>query len=174
MMSGAWGGERGERFILVSPDGVNWTAEATPATCPASGAAGCDRCAMPGCADPPEAAATPGPVGRHFASGAYRDTEDGKYDYEGFLSPLVLERFAEYMHEHRRQSDGAFRASDNWQAGMPREVYLKSGLRHVMDWWKEHRGLQSRDGLENALCAVMFNVMGYLLEVLKEKGTDHG
>jgi len=31
---------------------------------------------------------------RQFESGATRDTEDGKLDYEGFLSPAVLLRFA--------------------------------------------------------------------------------
>jgi len=28
---------------------------------------------------------------RQFTTGATRDTSDGKLDYEGFISPLVLE-----------------------------------------------------------------------------------
>jgi len=154
-------------------DGVTWKS-AMSTTCPVSGASDCDRCAMPGCADPPEATPAAGPVGRYFASGAYRDAAEGKYDYEGFLSPLVLERYAAYMHEHRRQSDGAIRASDNWQAGIPKAEYMKSGLRHVVDWWKDHRGFKSRDGLEDALCGVIFNACGYLHEVLKERGPTDG
>ena len=107
--------------------------------------------------------------GRNFETGAYRDTDEGKYDYEGFLSPLVLERYAEYMNKHRTQSNGELRDSDNWQKGIPKLVYIKSGWRHFMDWWMEHRKITTNEGLEEALCALLFNVMGYLHEVLKEK-----
>lgn len=101
---------------------------------------------------------------RVFDTGATRDTEEGKYDYEGFLSPLVLERYAEYMHKHRVQKDGSLRASDNWQMGFPKNVYMKSMWRHFMAVWKGHRkGEMSQDDL----CAVMFNVMGYLHEELR-------
>lgn len=110
---------------------------------------------------------------RQFNTGATRDTDDGKLDYEGFLSPLVVERFAEYMHGHRVQSDGGLRASDNWQKGMPRSSYMKSGWRHFFDWWKEHRGHRTKDGLENALCALLFNVQGYLHELIKERLDDY-
>jgi len=153
-------GRVGDHYVVTATP-VGGGGKTTPTRCPASGASDCDHCAMPGCADPPSV--------RRFPSGACRDTDAGKFDYEGFLSPLVLERFAAYMHAHRRQSDGALRPSDNWQRGIPRDEYMKSGWRHFMDWWREHRGLSSRDGLEDALCAVMFNAMGYLLEVLKEK-----
>jgi len=111
---------------------------------------------------------------RTFDTGATRDTAEEKYDYEGFLSPLVIERFGEYMHKNRLQSDGTLRASDNWQKGMPTEVYMKSGWRHFFDWWKCHRinykagGIGSKM-LEVALCGLMFNVMGYLHEHLSRK-----
>jgi hypothetical protein len=102
---------------------------------------------------------------REFDTGATRDDDENKYDYEGFLSPLVVERFAEYMMKHQKQSDGKLRASDNWQKGIPKDAYIKSGFRHFMDWWKAHRG-HDVDKHE-ALCALMFNVMGYLHEDLK-------
>jgi len=104
---------------------------------------------------------------RTFATGATRDADKGKLDYEGFLSPLVLKRYAEYMHEHRVQADGTSRASDNWQKGIPLEVYMKSMMRHVMEVWALHRGWEY-DGqpyIEEALCALLFNVMGYLHEL---------
>jgi len=107
--------------------------------------------------------------GRYFKTGATRDTEENKLDYEGFLSPAVLERYAEYMNKHRKQSDGKLRDSDNWQKGIPKDAYIKSAWRHFLDWWKEHRKLKSREGIEDALCAMMFNVMGYLFEILKEQ-----
>jgi len=106
---------------------------------------------------------------RTFNTGATRDTDEGKLDFEGFLSPIVIERFAEYMHKHRKQSDGKLRDSDNWQKGIPIKEYMKSLFRHFMDIWKEYRGYKSRDGIEEALCANMFNSMGYLYEILKEK-----
>jgi len=105
---------------------------------------------------------------RYFPSGAYRDVDDTKIDYEGFLNPLVLQRFGEYMNHHRVQSDGKLRDSDNWQSGIPKEVYMKSMLRHVHDAWMENRGYESREGMEDALCGIMFNSMGMLLEILNE------
>ena len=105
---------------------------------------------------------------RQFDTGATRDNDENKNDYEGFLSPLVIECYGNYMTKHRKQADGNLRDSDNWQKGMPKECYMKSGWRHFMDWWKEHRGLGSREGLIDALCALLFNVMGYLHETLKE------
>jgi len=106
---------------------------------------------------------------RKFKTGATRDNEDTKIDFEGFYHPLVVERFGEYMHKHRVQADGELRDSDNWQKGIPKDAYMKSGFRHFMDWWKEHRGLTSREGIEDALCGLLFNVQGYLYEILKHK-----
>jgi hypothetical protein len=113
---------------------------------------------------------------RTFESGATRDSEAGKFDYEGFLSPAVLKRFAAYMDQHRVQADGSLRASDNWQKGMGRDVYMKSGWRHFMDWWILHRGgtvCDLRDGhavdAAEALCGLLFNVQGYLHTLLSEQ-----
>lgn len=106
---------------------------------------------------------------RQFDTGATRDQDTSKYDLEGFLSPLALEAFAKYMHKNRKMKDGSFRASDNWQKGIPQEVYMKSLWRHFFDAWKEHRGIKTEEGLETALCAIMFNSMGMLHEMLKEK-----
>jgi hypothetical protein len=106
---------------------------------------------------------------RQFDSGATRNPDENQLDYEGFLSPIALKRFAEYMHKHRRQADGSLRASDNWQKGIPLDSYVKSLVRHTMDVWLEHRGGESREGIEDGLCGVLFNGMGMLLETLKKK-----
>lgn len=109
---------------------------------------------------------------RTFESGATRDSEDNKLDYEGFLNPFVLRRFAEYMHEHRLQADGSLRDSDNWQNGMPQPVYMKSMARHFMCVWQMHRdGYNFGDEMEDALCALLFNVMGMLYEVIQAGDT---
>jgi hypothetical protein len=111
---------------------------------------------------------------RVFETGATRDLDDSKYDYEGFLSPLVLERFGAYMHRNRFQKDGSVRDSDNWQKGIPFKAYMKSLLRHVFEVWRIHRGWDPVDGLEDALCAIQFNAQGYLHETLKGKKVAHG
>lgn len=112
---------------------------------------------------------------RKFASGATRDTDEGKLDYEGFLSPAVLERYARFMHKHRVQPDGNLRDSDNWQKGIPQEQYMKSMFRHFMEVWSNHRTTRAlppshspptQEAFEDALCALLFNVMGYLFEEL--------
>lgn len=110
---------------------------------------------------------------REFATGATRDTNEDKLDYEGFFSPRVLRRYAEYLHKHRKQSDGTLRSSDNWQKGIPRDVYMKSLARHFFDVWEKHRTgklfTASQEELEESLCGTIFNSMGYLFEELKEK-----
>lgn len=107
---------------------------------------------------------------RVFETGASRDTDDGKFDYEGFISPLVLESFAAYMHKNRRMRDGSLRDSDNWQKGIPQDQYMKSLLRHTHDAWMIHRGFPARDGVDiiEAFNGVLFNAMGYMFEVLTE------
>jgi hypothetical protein len=112
---------------------------------------------------------------RKFETGATRDTEEGKYDYEGFLSPLVLEEYGKYMHQHRKQSDGGLRDSDNWQKGIPRTAYIKSLWRHLFQLWKLQRGIETRDEKGNlvtipeACSAILFNVQGYLFEYLMKR-----
>jgi hypothetical protein len=110
---------------------------------------------------------------RTFETGATRDTEDGKLDFEGFLSPLVIRRFGEYMHAHRVQSDGTVRDSDNWQKGIPFDAYMKSGWRHFFDWWAMHRwdpeNVEDTEFLEASICALLFNAQGYLHELLAGK-----
>jgi hypothetical protein len=110
-------------------------------------------------------------VMRSFDTGATRDTAEGKLDYEGFLSPAVLRQYAKFMNMNRLQSDGKLRDSDNWQKGIPMDVYMKSGYRHFNDWWAGHRKGASpmidRKPVMAALCGLLFNVMGYMHEELK-------
>ena len=107
--------------------------------------------------------------GRHYDGGAYRDSIEGKPQYAGYLSPEVLQRYGQYMLKHQLQSDGKMRGSDNWKQGIPKTDYLDSLLRHVMDLWLEMDGGVSRDGLDEALCGIMFNTMGFYYELIKEE-----
>lgn len=106
---------------------------------------------------------------RTFETGATRDDDEGKPDYIGFCSALVMQRYGEYMMKHQVQADGELRASDNWKKGIDKEAYEQSLGRHFVDAWLEFEGFESRDGLEEALCAIIFNASGLLFEILKEK-----
>lgn len=107
-----------------------------------------------------------------FGTGATRSSDEGKLDYEGYFSPLVLKRRAEYMLKHQYQADGQKRTSDNWQNGMDLARYIKSKFRHFMDMFLIHRGFPEEaenNDIEEAICADMFNAEGYLHELLKAK-----
>lgn len=105
---------------------------------------------------------------RQFDTGATRNLDDEQFDIEGFLSPVALQVFFEYMHKHRFQADGTVRDGDNWQKGIPVESYMKSLLRHVFDLWRWHRGLSTRDGLDEAIGGAMFNIQGLAHELYKD------
>lgn len=115
---------------------------------------------------------------RTFSTGATRNSDGGKLDFEGFLSGPFLQMFAEYMDEHRVQADGQLRASDNWQKGIPCDAYMKSMWRHFFDLWMLHRGYAGRvengkaTAMQDALCGLFFNVQGYAHEWLKRKGGE--
>lgn len=112
---------------------------------------------------------------RKFDTGATRDTDENKLDFDGFLSPLVLHRYAEYLNEHRTQADGKLRDSDNWQKGIPLAVYMKSAFRHFFYWWAYYRktGIVVKENVEESLCGLLFNTMGYLHEYLKDKAGEY-
>ena len=106
---------------------------------------------------------------RQFESGATRDGNAGKPDYKGFLSPLAIRRYGEYMLRHQVQADGTLRASDNWKKGIPKGEYISSLFRHFVDVWTMDEGWPLNENLEDLLCAIIFNAQGYLHELLKGK-----
>lgn len=111
---------------------------------------------------------------RDFNTGAIRSADATRDDPEGYLSPLVIDRFNQYMTKHRHLPDGRVRDSDNWQKGMPLATYMKGLWRHFHHLWTRHRGWVVRDpgaaaNIEEDLCAILFNVQGYLHEILKER-----
>jgi hypothetical protein len=111
---------------------------------------------------------------RKFATGAVRSEDAVRDDPEGYLSPLAVQRFCQYMTKHRTQADGSIRTSDNWQLGMPIPSYFKGAWRHFLHAWSRHRGWPVADSraaadLEEDLCALMFNVQGALHEIVKTR-----
>jgi len=113
---------------------------------------------------------------REFDTGATRDTDVGKLSYIKALSPVVLKRYVEYLGEHRTQSDGNLRDWDNWKKGIDKDIYLDGLGRHFWDTWLLSHGYPAEDNhgpvdIQDALCAIIFNSMGILFELLnKTKG----
>ena len=107
---------------------------------------------------------------RQFFTGATRSPLADKLQYSGFLSPIVLKRYAEYMHKHRLQENGELRDADNWQKGIPDTSALDSMLRHTMGVWLHQRGfeLEMTESLLESLCAVIFNASVMILNLEKE------
>jgi hypothetical protein len=109
---------------------------------------------------------------RTFPTGATRDTNDGKLEPWGFTSPLTEKRFAEYMHEHRVQSDGSLRDSDNWKKGFPIDSFWHSMSRHVLDFrllWEQYGSEARTQDIVDALCGIKFNVDGLIHELMKKE-----
>jgi len=101
---------------------------------------------------------------RKFESGASRDNSNDKINPEAALSPIVLEAFCKYMKGKSYLEDGTRRPDDNWQKGIPLDSYMESLLRHTLEAWKQHR----TDGdNKEALMGALFNIQGYLHELLK-------
>ncbi len=113
---------------------------------------------------------------RNFGTeGPTRSDLGDKMQIEGYLSPLTIRRYGEYMRKHQRQENGELRECDNWQKGdgIPQASYMDSLFRHFLDIWGIHRGYwtESEDGedSEDLLCALLFNVMGLLHEKVKAR-----
>lgn len=109
---------------------------------------------------------------RIFDTGATRSPQGDKLQYEGYLNPLVLKRYAEYMQKHQTQSDGTRRSADNWQKNIDIESLCDSKVRHDMDSWLYFRGYSSEtsEEIEDTLCACIFNTMAILKQVLEKRG----
>jgi len=109
-----------------------------------------------------------------FTTGATRSTDAGKVDFEGHINPEVLAVFGEFMNAHRVQRDGRIRASDNWQQGIPIYRYVKSLIRHTLEFWRMWRGTPviNPDNskfftFREVTSAIMFNVMGVIFEAVQ-------
>lgn len=106
---------------------------------------------------------------RTFDTGAMRDSDDVKIDPEGYLSPLALEAYFNFMRRHQVCADGSIRSSSNWKKGIPVEAYMKSMWRHFFTVWQKYTN--GEDPTED-LTALFFNVQGMLHETIKTKGAD--
>lgn len=105
---------------------------------------------------------------RKFKGKAIRSELGDKNEYVRFISPIVIQRYGDYMRKHQITESGEKREADNWRDGIDDKAYLDSCFRHYLEWWKNNDGYPSED-LEETLCAIMFNTMGRLHNLLEEK-----
>ena len=113
---------------------------------------------------------------RVFETGATRSPAAGKPEYAGYLHPSVIKAFGAYMLKHQTDSAGGQREARNWQKGIPLESYIQSMFRHFVEVWTEYENnrtssfdQETQEALIESLCALMFNVQGFTLEVIKLK-----
>lgn len=88
-------------------------------------------------------------VREQFASGAVRDTQDGKQRPDRVLYWLPLEAL-ERVAKHYENGSHKYER-DNWRKGIPASRCLASAFRHLFQWMMGDRG-------EDHLSAVVFNV----------------
>lgn len=111
---------------------------------------------------------------RTFKTWATRNSDKDKLDYSWFLSTIVIESYAKYMHKNRLQADGNMRDSDNWKQWIDKKAYMQSMFRHFMDVRTLHEhDMEERErydgevvNMEESLNWLLFNVMWYLYEHL--------
>jgi hypothetical protein len=84
-----------------------------------------------------------------FATGAQRDTSDGKSRID-LIDPVLLERVGHHLAKGAKHY-----GEHNWQRGIPTDRYLESLCRHVNAY-----RMGNRD--EDHLSAIVFNVMGIM------------
>ena len=103
----------------------------------------------------------------HFATGAQRDTQDGKPNFYECMSPFAYWRYGLYM-----DKASAKYGPDNWTKGIPIESYIKSLERHLVKLKAELKyGIELEPGIDHA-AAIMFNIMGLMHEQEMAKRKD--
>ena len=111
---------------------------------------------------------------RQYSSGATRSSGKGKPSYCSYTSVLATRRYGQYMLEHETQADGEKRPPDNWKSGLEIKDTKESMGRHwehVKTILDGHTAIDDHGkevDIEDALCAMMFNVTSMLHEVLKK------
>lgn len=101
---------------------------------------------------------------REFQTGAFRDTNGDKPNMLSYTDPEVEWRYALYMKESEKRYGRA-----NWKKGLPKYEYLESLRRHFTKiWLREEKGIDLEPEVDHE-AAVMFNIIGFMREQMKEK-----
>lgn len=100
----------------------------------------------------------------HFESGAIRDSQEGKEEYQEAISDLTLRRYALYMLSQAKKY-----GKGNWKKGISSESYSNSLDRHLNKYRiKKNWGIDIEPGVDH-LSAALFNLQGLIHNEEMEK-----
>lgn len=99
-----------------------------------------------------------------FPSGAIRDSQEDKPDFNETISWTAFNRYAKYM-TGKKSKYGA----GNFKRGIPTESYVKSMLRHVDKFMRNTFENGDDEKNEDHLSAIVFNVFGIMHNEEQEK-----
>lgn len=101
---------------------------------------------------------------RKFASGAIRDSEEGKEDYIETISWTAFRRYAQFMTGKKVRY-----GSGNFKKGIDKNSYERSLVRHLTKYFinKYENGNLEKD--DDHLSAMLFNIFGIIHEEEQEK-----
>lgn len=99
-----------------------------------------------------------------FASGAIRDSQEGKEDYIETISWTAMKRYAQYM-TSKKSKYGA----GNFKKGIDIESYEQSLLRHIQKYLANKYEDGTIETNEDHLSAILFNVFGIIHEEERNK-----
>lgn len=92
-----------------------------------------------------------------FATGAIRDSQEGKVDFVETISFTAHERFARYMTGKKARY-----GTGNFKKGIPITSYEQSLLRHVDKYFRNKYEHGQDEPNEDHLAAIRFNVDGIM------------
>lgn len=99
-----------------------------------------------------------------FATGAVRDSQEGKEDYIETISWSAFKRYSQYMTgKKKRYGQG------NFKKGIPIESYEQSMVRHLQKYLENKYEDGECEKEEDHLSAIVFNVFGIMHEELRGK-----
>lgn len=102
-----------------------------------------------------------------FASGAIRDSQEGKECYIETISWTAMKRYAQYM-TGKKQKYGA----GNFKKGIDIESYESSLLRHIQKYLANKYEGGNIEKEEDHLSAILFNAFGIIHEEERLKLKD--
>lgn len=99
-----------------------------------------------------------------WATGAIRDSQEGKEDYTETISWSAFKRYAQYMTGKKAKY-----GSGNFKKGIPIESYEQSLLRHVQKYMENKYENGTIEKEDDHLSAMVFNIFGIMHEEEREK-----
>jgi hypothetical protein len=95
-----------------------------------------------------------------FATGALRDSQEGKEDYIETISWTAMKRYAQYMTGKKKKY-----GQGNFKKGIPIQSYEQSLVRHLQKYLSNKHEQGQCEPQEDHLSAMLFNIFGIIHEL---------